>query len=189
MRTTDLHQRYHGIYLGTVVAVDDPSGLGRVRVETDQVADTSDAPIWATVARPLAGDGPTIFFTPRRGDQVVVAYMQGDPRQPVVLGYAHHRGRAPARTGPRTHAIATGAGRITFDEDRREVVIELGATRVVLTTSGIAIEAGTFTINQQRVALEGFLSVFNAHTQPVAMGVAGAPATPALPGAPNTTER
>jgi len=190
MRTTDLHQRYHGIYLGKVVAVDDPSGLGRVRVETDQIADTSDDPMWAAVSRPLGGDGPTVFFTPRKNDQVIVAYMQGDPRQPVVLGYAHHRGRTPARTGPRTHAIVTETGRITFDDERREVAVEVGATRIVLTSSGVAIEAGTFTINGQRVVLEGFLDTFNGHTQALDLphGLAKAPTLPAGTGSPNTTE-
>lgn len=192
MRTTDLHQRYLGVYLGKVVAVDDPAGLGRVRVETDQVADTSDDPMWAAVARPLAGDGPTVFFTPRQGDQVIVAYMQGDPRQPVVLGYAHHRGRAPDQTGPRRHAIATGAGRITFDEQPREIVIEVGSTRIVVTASGIAIEAGSFTINGARVVLEGFLDAFNAHTQLIGT-ISGAqaalkPTLQVVPGPPNTTE-
>lgn len=180
MRTTDLHQRYHGIYLGKVIAVDDPAGLGRIRVDTDQVVDTSDDPVWATVARPLAGDGPTVFFTPRKNDQVVVAYMQGDPRQPVVLGYAHHQKREPDGTGPRTHAIATGAGRITFDEDGKRVVIEVGPTRIVVTSSGIAIEAGAFTINGSSVVLEAFLAAFNGHSHPI-------PPPGVLPGPPITT--
>jgi phage baseplate assembly protein gpV len=180
MRATDLHQRYHGVYLGKVVAVDDPAGLGRVRVDTDQVADTSDDPVWATVARPLAGDGPTVCFTPRTSDQVIVAYMQGDPRQPVVLGYAHHRGREPDRAGPRRHAIATGAGRITFDEERRELAIEVGPTRIAITASGIAIRAGGFTINGARVVLEPLIEAFN-------LFLTGTPFAPATPGPPNTT--
>jgi phage baseplate assembly protein gpV len=185
MRTTDQHQRYHGIYLGKVVSVDDPSGLGRVRLETDQLADTSDDPVWATVSRPLGGDGPTVFFTPQRNDQVIVAYMQGDPRQPVVLGYAHHRGRTPSQVGPRTHAIVTDAGRITFDDAQRRVTVEVGGTRITMTAGGIAIEAGTFTINGHTVVLDTFVTAFNAHvhtptTPPI-------PEPPVLAGPPNTT--
>jgi phage baseplate assembly protein gpV len=191
VRTTDLHQRYHGVYLGKVVSVDDPAGLGRVRVETDQVTDSSDDPAWAAVVRPMAGDGPTIFFTPRRNDQVVVAYMQGDPRQPVVLGYAHHKGRAPDGVGTTKHAIHTGAGTITFDEGAHRMVIELGATRVVITPTGIAIEAGTFTINGHRVVLDGFLGTFGAHTHVVLPtptgGLVATPPGPQIVGPPNTT--
>jgi phage baseplate assembly protein gpV len=187
MRTTDLHQRYHGIYLGKVVAVDDPSGLGRVRLETDQLADTSDDPVWATVSRPLGGDGPTVFFTPEKNDQVIVAYMQGDPRQPVVLGYAHHRGRTPSRVGPNTHAIVTDAGRITFDDNQRSITVEVGATKIVLSAGGIAINAAAFTINGQPVVLGAFLGAFNTHVHATGPGVPPVPAPPVTGGPPITT--
>ena len=42
MRTGELYQRYYGVFLGTVLSVDDPDKLGRVRIECDQYEDTSD---------------------------------------------------------------------------------------------------------------------------------------------------
>lgn len=147
MRTTDLHQHYYGVYLGTVLAVDDQ---GRVRVETDQLADTVDDPVWATVARPLAGDGPTVFFTPRERDQVLVSYIAGDPRQPVVLGYAHHNARRPDRVDARRHAVVTGAGRITFDEPGRTIAIE----RPGQPTHRITVGPGSTTITAGAVSFE-----------------------------------
>lgn len=208
MRTTDLHQRYYGVYLGTVIATDDPDGLGRVRVETDQLADTKDDPLWATVSRPLAGEAFTVFFTPRAKDQVLVSYIAGDPRQPVVLGYAHHVERKPVGTTETRHAIVTDAGRVTFDEGGRRVIIErpgeptqritvgpastkieAGAVSVEVTPAGVKVIGG-FTVNGERVVLEDFLGVFNAHTQLVGgtPTTAAPPLTPATPGPPNTTE-
>ncbi len=188
MSTTSLHQRYLGTYLGSVLATDDPAGLGRVRVELDQVGDTSDEPLWATVTRPLAGADASMFFTPRPGDQVVVAYLQGDPRHPVVLGYAHHLGRQLAGATPRRHQIVTAAGRLEFDDDLRRIVIEVGSTKVSIGAQGIAIEAASFTINGQPVVLGPFLQAFNTHVhQPPAPGVPPTPVIPAGGGPPNTT--
>src|SRR5690606_4125926 len=84
---TALGQRYYGVYLGTVIAVDDEDGLGRVRIENDQYEDTDDDPTWAAVVRPLAGDVTSVYFSPKPGDQVVFTFVAGDVRQPIVLGY------------------------------------------------------------------------------------------------------
>lgn len=44
MRTGELYQRYNGLYIATVVDIDDPSGLGRIRLKTDQYDDSSMMP-------------------------------------------------------------------------------------------------------------------------------------------------
>ncbi len=77
-----------GAYLAHVVNVKDPSGLNRVQVRvynTDSVAD-QDAPVWARVVVPFAGGNRGAFFFPDVGDEVLVVYLSGDSRFPVVLG-------------------------------------------------------------------------------------------------------
>lgn len=76
------------LYLATVVNVQDPTSRNRVQVRVynaDGIAD-QDAPVWARVAVPFAGDNRGAFFIPDIGDEVVVAFLAGDPRAPVVLG-------------------------------------------------------------------------------------------------------
>lgn len=171
MRTGDLYQRYFGVYLGTVLDIEDPAALGRVRVRTDQTTDTSDDPVWATVVRPLAGDGVSAFFSPRVGDQVVVGYLVGDAREPVILGYAHSLERKPPeRVAPRKPGIVTGIGSVVFDEENRKITVTfdglggapggkvelsdamvemegpLGAARVVLDPTGITLAAPSIRI-------------------------------------------
>ena len=75
-------------FLATVINVKDPANHNRVQVRVynlDGVAD-QDAPVWARVAVPFAGSNRGAFFIPDVGDEVVVVYMAGDPRFPIVIG-------------------------------------------------------------------------------------------------------
>ncbi len=81
-----------GLFLGAQLAVvedlNDPDNRARVKVRllgSDGVAD-HDGPIWARVACPFAGDNRGTFFIPDVGDEVLVSFVQGDPRFPIVLG-------------------------------------------------------------------------------------------------------
>ena len=188
---------YHGVFLATVVATDDPDELGRIRLDADQFSDTSDDPLWATVVRPLAGDGPTVFFTPKEGDQVVISFLAGNPRDPVVLGYAHNTQRKPEEVSETKHAIVTRAGRVTFDEDGSiEVELASGNTSIKLDSDGIHLAhenvtmdllAGgievkgnePFTIDGETVVLAPFLSRFYLrHTHTIGSTTTNAPVPP-----------
>jgi uncharacterized protein involved in type VI secretion and phage assembly len=75
-------------FLATVVDVKDPDNHNRIQVKVfnvDGVAD-QDAPVWARVAVPFAGSNRGAFFIPDVGDEVLVVYLSGDSRFPVVLG-------------------------------------------------------------------------------------------------------
>ena len=77
-----------GSCLAEVVAVNDPDGLTRVKVRLlsfDDV-DQQDAEIWARVATPFAGDKYGAFMLPDVGDEVLVTFVNDDPRLPVVVG-------------------------------------------------------------------------------------------------------
>lgn len=75
-------------FLGTVTNVQDPQNRNRVQVRiynTDGVTD-QDGPVWARVAVPFAGDKRGAFFIPDVGDEVVLVFLSGDPRFPIVIG-------------------------------------------------------------------------------------------------------
>ncbi|HEU4386674.1 MAG TPA: phage baseplate assembly protein V [Blastocatellia bacterium] len=79
---------YNASYLAEVVSVSDPQGLSRVQIRLlnfDGVAD-QDGPIWARVAVPFAGADRGAFMLPDVGDEVVISFINGDPRLPVVVG-------------------------------------------------------------------------------------------------------
>ncbi len=76
------------LFLATVVNVQDPENRNRVQVRlynANGIAD-QDGPIWARVAVPFAGGNRGAFFIPDVGDEVVVAFLGGDPRGAIILG-------------------------------------------------------------------------------------------------------
>ncbi len=79
----------YGVYLAKVVAVTgDPDSLNRIQVRLYGFdgPDGQDAPMWARVAVPFAGGNRGAFFIPNKDDEVAVQFVNGDPRQPLVMG-------------------------------------------------------------------------------------------------------
>ena len=78
----------HAGYLARVVSLDDPDTLNRVQVKLIAFADVDkqDAPLWARVVAPFAGSDRGVFFLPDVDDEVLVVFMNGDARFPLVLG-------------------------------------------------------------------------------------------------------
>lgn len=73
-----------GVYSGKVIANRDPQGKYRVKVKFPWIRDNKKA-IWAKVSRGSNSERG-IFFLPEVGDEVIVSFMAGDIRYPVVLG-------------------------------------------------------------------------------------------------------
>ena len=77
-----------GAFVGTVVNVKDPGNLNRIQVRVFNVdgINDQDGAVWARVVVPFAGNNRGCFFIPDVGDEVLVVYLGGDSRYPVVLG-------------------------------------------------------------------------------------------------------
>jgi uncharacterized protein involved in type VI secretion and phage assembly len=75
-------------FVARVVSVQDPIHRNRIQVRlygTDGVPD-QDGAVWARVAVPFAGHNRGAFLIPDVGDEVLVVYLSGDSRFPVVVG-------------------------------------------------------------------------------------------------------
>ena len=79
---------FYGVYMALVTDVQDPDGLGRVRVRlpwaTDPDGDAYE--IWARLATMMAGSNRGSWFIPEPDDEVLIAFEGGDPRSPIVIG-------------------------------------------------------------------------------------------------------
>jgi uncharacterized protein involved in type VI secretion and phage assembly len=75
-------------YLAKVVSVQDPDNLNRVQLRLYNFDGNTDedAPVWARVAVPFAGANKGAFLFPDTNDEVLVVFLSGDPRFPVVIG-------------------------------------------------------------------------------------------------------
>ena len=72
----------HGAHLAKVVSISDPDSRNRVQVQliTCDADGGPDAPLWARVVAPFAGDDRGTFFMPDVEDEVLVVFAGGDAR-------------------------------------------------------------------------------------------------------------
>lgn len=85
-----------GLQIGRVTDVRDPQAQGRIEVELQALGDEAPPRAWCRVAVPFAGAGHGAWLIPGVDDQVVLAFLGGDARVPVVLGALWHGQATPA---------------------------------------------------------------------------------------------
>lgn len=74
---------WNGIVPGRVVEHNDPKKMGRLKV---QFFWQDGSTHWARTISPHAGPDRGFMFMPEVGDEVAVAFEDGDPERPVILG-------------------------------------------------------------------------------------------------------
>jgi uncharacterized protein involved in type VI secretion and phage assembly len=77
-----------GLQIGVVVSNEDPDGEHRVRVKMPTV-NNDDEGTWARVASLDAGNKRGFFFRPEIDDEVIIGFLNDDPRHAVILGMLH----------------------------------------------------------------------------------------------------
>ncbi|MGZ8219619.1 type VI secretion system tip protein VgrG, partial [Methylomagnum sp.] len=118
-----------GLHLGTVKQIqEDPDGQTRILVDVPLLDSDGGDGIWARFASPYATQDAGMLFLPEVGDEVVLGFINGDPRFPVVLGSLYSSSRNPPYTpdADNTHkAIVTkGKVKIGVDDVKKIVRIE-----------------------------------------------------------------
>lgn len=75
-----------GIFNGTVKKIDsDPDSQYRILV-TVPLFDTNGEGIWARLSNFYSTNGAGVFFLPEVGDEVIIGFLNEDPRYPIILG-------------------------------------------------------------------------------------------------------
>jgi type VI secretion system secreted protein VgrG len=75
---------WNGIVPARVIEHNDPKKMGRIKVQFFWQDDGSTH--WARATSPHAGPDRGFMFMPEVGDEVAVAFEDGDPERPVILG-------------------------------------------------------------------------------------------------------
>jgi len=121
--------RLVGVVIGKVSDVNDPQGHGRVTLTYPWLSATyvSD---WARTVQPGAGKDRGAMVVPEVGDEVLVAFEQGDIRRPYVVGGLYNGVDTP-KTGS-TDIVDSGSGEI----NRRSFVSRRGHRLDFLDQSG-----------------------------------------------------
>lgn len=126
-----------GVCLARVSDLNDPENLARVQVRLHHAdgVDGQDLPLWARLLSAGAGDNRGTYWVPDVDDLVVVAFVLGDARAPVVLGGLWNGSAAPPQA-------MDGAGRnpIKMLRSRNGVKVTLddsdGQEQLLLETPG-----------------------------------------------------
>lgn len=116
-----------GLLIGTVKQIDsDPAGQDRVLVEVPMIASSGEG-IWARMGSPYATSGAGIMFMPELGDEVILSFVNNDPRAPVILGSLYSSARAPssAPDAKNTNKVIVTKGqlKLTMDDVKKVIVV------------------------------------------------------------------
>lgn len=188
-RSTD--RRYYGL-AEAIVVENDGDDEGRVKLRFDWFDGGATVTDWCRVSQLHAGGGYGSVFVPEVGDEVLIAFVHGDMRFPIVLGGLYNGVDKPptARTGGRDQKIIrTKAGHeVLLDDGEKQIRITTaeGGTVTVTADGTITLKAPTVIVEADGIDLGGgatepgvlgttLLAEFAAHTHPAPGGVTGPP--------------
>ncbi|NPU13616.1 hypothetical protein HL666_22870 [Bradyrhizobium sp. 83002] len=169
-----------GLHLGTIAdsSDEDPDGESRIQVSVSSVLTDPPKPLWARIASPDAGDKRGFCVRPEPGDEVLVGFLGGDPRHPVVLGRlwgsknklpegftdAKQKGLVGkqntrivlSEADKPSITISTPGGRtVILDDDGGTITLsDKNNNKLVLDASGITIDSGKDLVIQAKGAIK-----------------------------------
>jgi Rhs element Vgr protein len=125
-----------GLQIATVESLDDdPKGELRVQVRLAVMGDKTQGRLWARLLSPDAGPKRGFVFRPEVGDEVLVGFLNEDPRQPLILGALFggvHKPpkpvETPAKDNPMRAIVSRAGTRIVFDDAAPALRLETTAS-------------------------------------------------------------
>lgn len=154
----------HGLQIGKVVQLEsDPDGEDRILVKLPIIDNDADG-VWARVASLDAGENRGAFFRPELDDEVIVGFVNDDPRDPVVLGMLNSSAKpAPIVASDDNHEkgfVTRDELKVLFDDDKKIITISTPAgNSIVISEEDTAITLtdqndNTITMDPDGIALK-----------------------------------
>jgi uncharacterized protein involved in type VI secretion and phage assembly len=127
-RAQSTDKRFFGVVEAIVVDVIDPDKEGKVKIQFPWF-DEEMVTEYCRVRQFYAGKGYGAFFVPEKGDEVLVAFVHGDMRMPIILGGLYNGEDKPSTDRQKDKdqkLIRTKAGHeLLFDDSEKERRIKL----------------------------------------------------------------
>ncbi len=140
----------NGLHIGKVTKLEDDNNQGRIQVAMPYLGQTGSGTsdgIWARLATLTAGDTRGSVFRPELGDEVVLGFLNDDPRNAVILGALHSQNAAPpidaTDANPKKGIYCREGMNLIFNDEEKSVTIE--------TDSGNKIVVSD---NDQKISIE-----------------------------------
>lgn len=146
--------------LALVKDINDPDGLGRVKLQFSWQKDDNLTTDWVTISHPMSGKDRGVYFIPELDENVWVDYMFGNPDFPFVISSWYHLDAKPGELfNPENNikGIVTRSGNhiILNDESGKESIkiynkdkknsieLSLDGTHITIKSNGnINLQAG-----------------------------------------------
>ncbi len=123
-----------GLQTGIVTDLEDPDGQNRIRVRMP-VIDNNEDGVWSRIATLDAGNNRGTFFRPEIDDEVIVGFMNNDPRNPVVLGMLNSSAKPSPLTASNQNNekgyVSRSGMKMIFNDDEKSLQIETPAGKKV----------------------------------------------------------
>ena len=124
-----------GLQIGVVTDLEnDPNSQDRIRVRLP-IIDANEDGVWSRIACLDAGNNRGTFFRPEIGDEVIVGFLNNDPRNPVVLGMVNSSSKpAPLQAANANNEkgyVSRSGMKMIFNDDEKSLKIETPAGKKI----------------------------------------------------------
>jgi len=123
-----------GLQIGVVIKIEgDPENEDRIQIRLPAV-DMNEG-LWARVASLDAGKDRGSFFRPEINDEVVVGFIYGDPRHPIILGMLNSSANpSPFKAKDENNEkgfITRSKMKLLFDDDKKSIRLETPKGKII----------------------------------------------------------
>ena len=143
MPASGLMAAVSGLQVGKVTQLEnDPDGKNRIKIFLP-IINNNEQGTWARVATLDAGNDRGSFFLPEIGDEVIVGFINDDPRDAIVLGMMNSSAKpAPLTAADANHEkgfVTRSKMKMIFNDDKKSFTLltPAGKTMVVDDDAGI----------------------------------------------------
>lgn len=158
-----------GLQIGIVTQLqDDPEGENRILVKIP-VIHKDDEGAWCRVSSLDAGNERGMFFLPEVGDEVIVGFINNDPRHGIVLGMVNSSAKpAPLQASDDNHEKgyqSRSKMKVVFNDDKKSLNIETpGGNKILVTEEDKKIHledqnGNKLIMNQDGITIESIKDV------------------------------
>lgn len=164
-RTHAPQKEVSGLHIGIVEALsDDPESEFRVQISIPSLGEDVE-PLWARLGTVTAGDSRGTVFYPDISDEVVISFLNNDPRHPVILGSLYSSSFAspiePNDDNYQKGYISREGLSQIFDDEKKSILFETPNGNIVTLSDddgGITLtdeNGNSITLNSDGIELNG----------------------------------
>ena len=158
-----------GLHIGIVTQLEsDPDGEDRILVKIPVINNEEDG-IWCRVATLDAGNKRGTFFRPEITDEVIIGFINDDPRHAVVLGMLNSSAKpAPIKAADDNHEkgyVSRSEMKMIFNDDKKSFLLETpGGNKFLITEEDKKIHledqnGNKITMNEDGIKIESIKDI------------------------------